>query len=304
MDNVKTFAPRNFVTRSISKVGDVILYLPSFLTYSFLILIPFLVLIISSVTNYNWTYPDTSFIGLQNYTTLFSDPEFRKSIVTTLKFAGIIIVFPNIAGLFIAVLLNKKGKLYNGVRTLIFMPMTLSAVVVSVVWASILTDNGILNALLSEIGLNKLTQSWIGSQSLALPSVAFIVSWQMVGFCMVIYLADLQSIPKELTEAAKIDGCTEFQLFRYVSWPLLAGSLTINTTVLSLVGLRLYDQVIVVTAGGPAGATETIATTMVRTAFQSARVAYASAMAIVLTVLVAVITSVLVYLLTKREVER
>jgi multiple sugar transport system permease protein len=304
VDNVKTFAPRNFVTRSISKVGDVILYLPSFLTYSFLILIPFLVLIISSVTNYNWTYPDTSFIGLQNYTTLFSDPEFRKSIVTTLKFAGIIIVFPNIAGLFIAVLLNKKGKLYNGVRTLIFMPMTLSAVVVSVVWASILTDNGILNALLSEIGLNKLTQSWIGSQSLALPSVAFIVSWQMVGFCMVIYLADLQSIPKELTEAAKIDGCTEFQLFRYVSWPLLAGSLTINTTVLSLVGLRLYDQVIVVTAGGPAGATETIATTMVRTAFQSARVAYASAMAIVLTVLVAVITSVLVYLLTKREVER
>lgn len=304
MDNVKTFAPRNFVSRSISKVGDVILYLPSFLTYSFLILIPFLVLIISSVTNYNWTYPDTSFIGLQNYTTLFSDPEFRKSIVTTLKFAGIIIVFPNIAGLFIAVLLNKKGKLYNGVRTLIFMPMTLSAVVVSVVWASILTDNGILNALLSEIGLNKLTQSWIGSQSLALPSVAFIVSWQMVGFCMVIYLADLQSIPKELAEAAKIDGCTEFQLFRYVSWPLLAGSLTINTTVLSLVGLRLYDQVIVVTAGGPAGATETIATTMVRTAFQSARVAYASAMAIVLTVLVAVITSVLVYLLTKREVER
>jgi multiple sugar transport system permease protein len=304
VDNVKTFAPRNFVTRSISKVGDVILYLPSFLTYSFLILIPFVVLIISSVTNYNWTYPDTSFIGLQNYTTLFSDPEFRKSIVTTLKFAGIIIVFPNIAGLFIAVLLNKKGKLYNGVRTLIFMPMTLSAVVVSVVWASILTDNGILNALLSEIGLNKLTQSWIGSQSLALPSVAFIVSWQMVGFCMVIYLADLQSIPKELTEAAKIDGCTEFQLFRYVSWPLLAGSLTINTTVLSLVGLRLYDQVIVVTAGGPAGATETIATTMVRTAFQSARVAYASAMAIVLTVLVAVITSVLVYLLTKREVER
>jgi len=304
VDNVKTFAPRNFVSRSISKVGDVILYLPSFLTYSFLILIPFLVLIISSVTNYNWTYPDTSFIGLQNYTTLFSDPEFRKSIVTTLKFAGIIIVFPNIAGLFIAVLLNKKGKLYNGVRTLIFMPMTLSAVVVSVVWASILTDNGILNALLSEIGLNKLTQSWIGSQSLALPSVAFIVSWQMVGFCMVIYLADLQSIPKELAEAAKIDGCTEFQLFRYVSWPLLAGSLTINTTVLSLVGLRLYDQVIVVTAGGPAGATETIATTMVRTAFQSARVAYASAMAIVLTVLVAVITSVLVYLLTKREVER
>ena len=301
---MKTFAPRNFVSRSISKVGDVILYLPSFLTYSFLILIPFLVLIISSVTNYNWTYPDTSFIGLQNYTTLFSDPEFRKSIVTTLKFAGIIIVFPNIAGLFIAVLLNKKGKLYNGVRTLIFMPMTLSAVVVSVVWASILTDNGILNALLSEIGLNKLTQSWIGSQSLALPSVAFIVSWQMVGFCMVIYLADLQSIPKELAEAAKIDGCTEFQLFRYVSWPLLAGSLTINTTVLSLVGLRLYDQVIVVTAGGPAGATETIATTMVRTAFQSARVAYASAMAIVLTVLVAVITSVLVYLLTKREVER
>lgn len=304
MSNVKTFTPRNLLSRIVSKIGDVVLYLPSFLTYSFLILIPFVILIVSSLTNYNWTYPDTSFIGLQNYTTLLSDPEFRKSIFTTLKFAAIIIILPNVSGLFIAVLLNKKGKLYNGVRTLIFMPMTLSAVVVSVVWASILTDNGILNSLLDEVGLSSLKQSWIGSQSLALPSVAFIVTWQMVGFCMVIYLADLQSIPKELTEAAKIDGCSEFQLFRFVSWPLLAGSLTINTTVLSLVGLRLYDQVIVVTAGGPAGSTETIATTMVRTAFQSARVAYASSMAIVLTLLVAAVTSVLVYLLTKREVER
>jgi hypothetical protein len=149
------------------------------------------------------------------------------------------------------------------------MPMTLSAVVVSVVWGSILTDNGILNAVLKQLNLSGLAQSWIGSQTLALPSVAFIVSWQMVGFCMVIYLADLQSIPKELVEAAKIDGCTERQLFRQISWPLLAGSLTINTTVLSLVGLRLYDQVIVVTAGGPVGSTETIATTMVRTAIPS-----------------------------------
>jgi multiple sugar transport system permease protein len=267
-------------------------------------LIPFGILIVSSFTNYNWTYPDTDFIWFQNYSTLFSDIEFRKSLITTLKFALIIIIVPNVTGLFIAILLNKKGKLYNAVRVLIFMPMTLSAVVVSVVWGSILTDNGILNAVLKQLNLSGLAQSWIGSQTLALPSVAFIVSWQMVGFCMVIYLADLQSIPKELVEAAKIDGCTERQLFRQISWPLLAGSLTINTTVLSLVGLRLYDQVIVVTAGGPVGSTETIATTMVRTAFQTARVAYASAMAIVLTLLVAVITSTLVYFLNKREVER
>lgn len=207
-------------------------------------------------------------------------------------------------GLFIAILLNKKGTLYNAVRVMIFLPMTLSAVVVSVVWGAILTDNGILNTVLKQLHLTSLAQSWIGSQTFALPSVAFIVSWQMVGFCMVIYLADLQSIPKELVEAAKIDGCNERKLFKEISWPLLAGSLTINTTVLALVGLRLYDQVIVVTAGGPVGSTETIATIMIRTAFQTARVAYASTMAIVLTAIVAVIAGALVYFLNKREVER
>lgn len=257
-----------------------------------------------SLTNSNWTFPETDFVGFKNYIDLLQDSDFRQSLFTTLKFTFLIVIFPNIVGLFVALLLDKKGKLYNAVRVLIFTPMTLSAVVVSVIWGSILTDNGFLNAVLEKAHLGALTKSWIGSQTWALPSIAFVVSWQMVGFCMVIYLADLQSIPRELIEAAKIDGCNERQLFRRISWPLLAGSLTINTTVLSLVGLRLYDQVVVMTAGGPSGSTETIATTMIRTAFQTARVAYASAMAVVLTLVVAVVTSLFIYFLTKREVQR
>jgi multiple sugar transport system permease protein len=300
----KKVAPWRLLSKSISKIGDSLLYLPSAVTYLLLILIPFAILIVTSLTNYNWTYPDTQFVGFKNYISLASDAEFIKSLFTTLKFAILIVIFPNVAGLIIALLLNSKGKLYRVVRVMIFLPMTLSSVVVSVVWGSILTDNGILNAVLKNLHLSGLAKSWIGSQAFALPSVAFIVSWQTVGFCMVIYLADLQSIPSDLIEAAKIDGCTERQLFRQISWPLLAGSLTINTTVLSLVGLRLYDQVIVITAGGPAGSTDTIATNMIRTAFQTARVAYASAMAILLTILVAIITSSLIYFLNKREVER
>lgn len=291
-------------SRSISKISDIFLYLPSSTIYALLILFPFTVLIITSFTNYNWTYPDTSFIGFSNYIKLISDTQFVKSIYTTIKFAILIVIAPNVAGLAIAVLLNNKGKLFRAVRVMIFLPMTLSSVVVSVVWTSILTDNGILNAIMKNLHLNFLVQSWIGSQTLALPSVAFIVAWQMVGFCMVIYLADLQSIPSELVEAAKLDGCSDTKIFTKVSWPLLAGSLTINTTVLALVGLRLYDQIVVVTAGGPVGSTETIALIMIRTAFQSSRVAYASAMAIILTLIVAIITSLMVYVLNKREVER
>ena len=169
MKSTKELSLWGFLSKGISRIGDILLYLPSFLTYSFLILIPFGILIVSSFTNYNWTYPDTDFIWFQNYSTLFSDIEFRKSLLTTLKFALIIIVAPNISGLLIALLLNKKGKLYNAVRVLIFMPMTLSAVVVSVVWGSILTDNGILNAVLKQLNLSGLAQSWIGSQTLALP---------------------------------------------------------------------------------------------------------------------------------------
>ena len=304
MQRSKKVAPWHLLSKSISKIGDSLLYLPSAITYLLLILIPFAILIVTSLTNYNWTYPDTQFVGFKNYVSLASDTEFIKSLFTTLKFAILIVIFPNVTGLLIALLLNSKGKLYRAVRVMIFLPMTLSSVVVSVVWLTILTDNGILNAALKYVHLSGLAQSWIGSQTFALPAVALIVSWQMVGFCMVIYLAGLQSIPSDLIEAAKIDGCTERQLFRQISWPLLAGSLTINTTVLSLVGLRLYDQVLVITAGGPAGSTDTIATNMIRTAFQTARVAYASAMAIILTILVAILTSSLVYFLNKREVER
>src|SRR5262249_55592334 len=142
----------------------------------------------------------------------------------------VVVVVPNVAGLGIAVLLDRRGWFYQAWRTVFFVPVVLSSVVVSIVWTRLLADNGVVNEVLGWFGAGPV--GWLSSPSLALWSLATIMSWQMLGFCVVVYLAGLQSVPHDLLEAAAIDGAGPVQRFRHVTWPLLAPALTINTVVL------------------------------------------------------------------------
>ncbi len=215
----------------------------------------------------------------------------------------IVVIVPNVLGLVVALLLDRSGKLYNAMRSVFFTPMILSSVVVSVVWTRLLDTDGPLNQALRALGVDR-PPNWLSDPDYALYSVASIISWQMLGFCVVVYLAGLQGIPVELQEASAIDGAGAFQRFRAVTWPLLAPSLTINTVVLLISAFKTYDYVKVITNGGPgAGTTATIAFNVLQTGFDANHVGYASAMAVTMLVDRRVATAVALRFLRGREVD-
>ncbi|MEV4317298.1 sugar ABC transporter permease [Actinocrispum sp. NPDC049592] len=276
---------------------------PGVLVYVCFVLAPIVISFVYSLTNYNPFNPPITFVGLDNFGLLFQDDEFLTALRVTSILTLIVVIVPNVLGLGVALLLDKRGGLYNALRSVFFTPVILSSVVVSIIWSRLLDSQGPLNQLLRWLGVAK-PPGWLSDPDIALYSVASIVCWQMLGFCVVVYLAGLQGVPQELLEAAAIDGAGPVRRFRAVTWPLLAPSLTINTVVLLISAFKTYDFVKVITNGGPGtGATATIAFNVLQTGFDANHVGYASAMAIVMLIIVAVVTAIVLRLLQRREVD-
>jgi len=214
-----------------------------------------------------------------------------------------VVIVPNVLGLAIALLLDRRGWLYNALRSVFFVPMVLSSVVVSIIWTRLLDNDGPINQALRLFGVAH-PPGWLSDPDYALYSLGSILSWQMLGFCVVVYLAGLQSVPQDLQEAAAIDGAGPLRRFWNVTWPLLAPALTINTVVLLISAFKIFDHVQVITRGGPGeGTTATIAFLVLRTAFEDNHGGYASAEAIVMLVIIATASAVALKLLQRREVE-
>ncbi|MEV6104960.1 sugar ABC transporter permease [Streptomyces sp. NPDC051940] len=275
---------------------------PGLLVYGCFVLAPVLLSLGYSLTNYNPFNPPTEFTGLRNYRLLMEDEEFHQALKVTVQLTVMLVVLPNAGGLAIAMLLDRKGWFYNAWRAVFFVPVVLSSVVVSIVWTRLLADDGVVNQALGWIGVDPV--GWLSDPTLALYSLGVIMSWQMLGFCVVVYLAGLQSVPGELLEAAAIDGAGPFARFRHVTWPLLAPALTINTVVMLITAFKAYDHIQVITNGGPgSGTTATVAFVILQTGFTANRQGYAAAMAIVMLVIVATASAVALKLLQRREVE-
>ncbi|MEV6583790.1 sugar ABC transporter permease [Streptomyces sp. NPDC051582] len=270
--------------------------------YAVFVLAPVVMTVYLSLTDENPFNPVTRFVGLDNYVRLADDREFAHALGNTAIITLIVTVAANIGGLLVAQLLDRVGWLYNLLRSVFFTPVILSSVVVSVIWQALLTDDGLLNSLLRELGVQD-PPRWLSDPDLALYSLAWIITWQVLGFCVVVYLAALQGIPQELHEAAALDGAGGLQRFRHVTWPMIAPAVTINTVMLLITGFKIYDQVQVITNGGPGdGTTVTIAFEVIQTAFTGNHVGYASAMATVMLILVALISIAVLRLLQRREV--
>ncbi|MFF3494816.1 carbohydrate ABC transporter permease [Streptomyces sp. NPDC002795] len=276
---------------------------PGLLFYACFVAAPVLLSLGYSLTNANQFAPGTDFVGLDNYTRLLTDDTFLTALEVTTVLTLIIVIVPNAAGLAVAVLLDKRGRLYTALRGVFFVPVVLSSVVVSVVWQAMLTDDGLVNTLLRSLGVAS-PPGWLSDPDLALYSVGFIISWQMLGFCAVVYLAGLQGVPQELHEAAQIDGAGAWLRFRKVTWPMLAPALTINTVMLLITGFKAYDHIQVLTNGGPGtGTTATLAFDVIQTGFTANRTGEASAMALLMLVFVAAISSFALKFLQRREVD-
>ncbi|GAB3976419.1 sugar ABC transporter permease [Actinoallomurus acanthiterrae] len=276
--------------------------LPSLALYACFVLVPIGISAYYSLTNRNPFNPPSRWVGLHNYRLLAGDGDFWKVLTNTVIITAVVTVAANAIGLAIAVLLDRRGWLYNALRSVFFTPIVLSAVVVSVIWQAILTDDGLLNTTLRELGVAH-PPGWLSDPDLALYTLCWILTWQMIGFCVVVYLAGLQAVPHELHEAAAVDGATPLERFRHITWPLLAPAVTINTVMLLINTFKIYDQVQVITNGGPGdGTTSTIAFDVIQTGLVGNRIGYASAIAVVMLIFVAIISTVVLRLLQRREV--
>lgn len=276
---------------------------PGVAVYACFVLLPILISFGYSLTNYNpFSDVPTRYVGWRNYHLLFEDPEFLMSLRVTTILTVIVVVVPNVLGLAIAVMLDRRGWLYNALRSVFFVPVVLSSVVVSVIWIRLLASDGLLNQALTALGVSE-PPGWLSDPDYALYSLGGVISWQMLGFCVVVYLAGLQGVPTELLEAASIDGAGPYRRFWRVTWPLLAPALTVNTVILLISAFKIFDHVQIMTRGGPGtGTTATIAYLILEEAFVNNLPGFASAEAIVMLVIIATASAVALKLLQRREV--
>jgi multiple sugar transport system permease protein len=276
---------------------------PGLLVYACFVLAPIALSVGYSLTNADLFQTQAEFVGARNYLTLLNDDAFLQSLYVTTVLTLIIVIAPNVAGLAVAMLLDRSGWLYKALRSVFFVPVVLSSVVVSVVWMAMLSDEGLINTLLRRLGVAD-PPGWLSDPELALYTIGFVISWQMLGFCSVVYLAGLQTVPESLREAAEIDGAGPWLRFRNVTWPVLAPAMTLNTVMLLITGFKAYDHVQVLTAGGPGlGTTATIAFNVIHTGFTENRTGLSSAMAVLMLVIVAVVSSLVLVVLKRREVD-
>ncbi|MGI8335070.1 carbohydrate ABC transporter permease [Actinomadura scrupuli] len=276
---------------------------PGLTVYVCFVLAPIAIGFGYSLTNYNPFSPPLRYVGLRNYRLLVEDPEFLLSLRVTTVLTLMVVIIPNVLGLGIALLLDRRGWFYNALRSVFFVPIVLSSVVVSIIWTRLMADDGLINQALRGIGVRH-PPGWLSDPRYAVYSLGIIVCWQMLGFCVVVYLAGLQGVPQQLHEAAAIDGAGPFRRFQKITWPLLAPALTINTVMMLISGFKIFDHVQVITNGGPGtGTTATIAFNVLQTGVVADRQGYASAMAIVMLAIVAVVSAVALRILQRREVD-
>jgi raffinose/stachyose/melibiose transport system permease protein len=229
---------------------------PVLALFAFFITLPALVGVFFSLTNYAG-YGDWKFVGLSNYVNIFKDPAVLQSYIFTFAFALTTTVVVNVAALAIALGLNAKIKWRTGIRTVFFIPMVLSALIVSFVFNYLFSNT--LPVLMERLGYTPLATSILANENLAWIAIVLVTVWQAAPGATIIYLAGLQSVPSEVYEAADLDGAGSFRQFLSLTLPLIMGYLVINV-ILGFKGfLGTYEIIVGLTGGGPGMATQSVA---------------------------------------------
>jgi multiple sugar transport system permease protein len=230
-----------------------------------------------------------SFIGVENYQRLFQDPTFAKAIRNTLYYVGVMVPATTVLSLVLAMLLNQKLRGVTFYRTAYFLPVVSSTVAVALVWSWIYSkDFGLLNWVLRLLGLEPI--AWLSSSRWAMPSVILMGVWGTLGTGMVIFLAGLQSISQSYYEAAEVDGASSWDKVRHITLPLITPSLFFFFVIEMINAFQTFEQIYIMTRGGPANATTTIVYYIYRNAFRNFKMGYASAQAIALFLIIMVLT--------------
>jgi len=234
------------------------------------------------------------FVGFDNFVRLFTNDTFWKSLLNTIVFTIVIVPVQSGLALGLAILVNAKVRGTNFFRTVYFLPVVTSMVVVSMLWLFMYQPDGLINVLLAKVGITG--PDWLGDPKTALFAIIVLSIWQAVGFHMVIWLSGLQTIPAELYEAASIDGAGRWQQFVHVTWPGLRQTSIFILITITIAAFSLFTQVNIMTQGGPLDSTSTLVYMAVFTGFQQQQTGYAAAVSLVFFALVLTVSLIQRYL--------
>ncbi len=250
-----------------------------------------------SFTEYNGVRPP-EWVGLANYRELFTDDKFLHALLNTTLFVTMGMGIGPVLGLLSAILLNRRIRFRAFFRAAYFLPVMTSLVVVATIWKILLQEQGIINDVLGFFGIPGRT--WLADPSTALPAVTVTSIWQGFGFETVVFLAALQAIPRDLYDSARVDGASAWQQFRHVTLPGLRPTI-LFVYVIGIIGsFQVFDQVFVMTQGGPIQATRTIVFDLYDR-FNTLKLGEASAVAYVLLVILAILSYLQFFLFERRE---
>lgn len=260
---------------------------PALLVFLAMFVVPMILAFVLSFTDWNGYSLRFDFIGVENYLSAFRNPRTVDAAIFTAVVAFFGTILCNVIGLAIAALISGPGRGNTALRTIFFYPYIISSLIIGFLWSAMLAPQGVVNGLLGQIGLPALP--FLTDVTFAKASVILTVVWSHFGFNMILYIAGIKSVPTEYYEAATVDGASRWQQFRNITIPLIAPVLTVNL-VLTLVGLlKVYDIVLALTDGGPAGSTQTIVYQVLKDSFAQARLGFGAAQSVILLVVTAIL---------------
>lgn len=267
--------------------------LPGLSLYAVLFLYPTISALYYSLTNWDGLSPSYQFVGLQNYQKVSEDIIFRKAMGNNVKFMLTVVLVQTVVSLLLALQIYKTTKWNVFLRALFFLPTILSSVSVGFIWTFIYDSNlGAVNIMLQNIGLGGVAQNWLGDPKIAIFSIAAVQAWAHIGQMAVLFIAGLLSIPKELKEAAILDGASQIRLFFRIIWPLLAPAAALVVSYTTIQSFKAFDLVFTMTGGGPNYSTEILSTYIYSSAFLNYTFGKAATASVYFMILIAVITFV------------
>ena len=284
-------------------------YYKSYVPYLFLIpaglillvffFIPFFQTIILSFQDYSTSIYHPTYVGLQNYIKLMQAPIFYKVLFNTFVYLFIAVPILAIIPLFLAILINQKMRGMNLYKILIYLPVIVSIVVAAIAFKWLYAEQGILNYVIGSLGFAPV--GWLTDTRFALISVIVVTIWKGIGYYMMIYLAALMSVPKELYEACDIDGATPLKKHLTVTIPHIMPTIALVSTISAISAMKVFAEIYVMTKGGPLSSSKTIVYYIYERAFENLDLGYASAMAVVLLIIVMIFSLINIMFFEKNK---
>lgn len=273
---------------------------PCLLTFCIAVIIPTITGIYYSFTDWDGVHANCNFVFLDNYIKVFQDKYFRNAFIFTFVFVFVSVLAVNIVAFFAALLVTQNIKGSNLFRSIFFMPNLVGGVLVGFAWQFILCD--VFDGLGELLGIRWLC-NWLSTQTTGFWGLVIVVVWQMSGYMMLIYIAQIQNLPDNLMESARIDGAGSFQCFIKIKLPLMMPAFTIGLFLTMTNCFKLYDQNLTLTGGGPAKTTEMLTMDICNTAFSRNMYGLAQAKGIIFLIVVALITVSQLLFTKSKEVE-